>query len=193
MTASKSDPVRTQALSARLWDAVREGDEYAAADVVLSAVDAGLDAESALLDVIAPAQAKAGTEWAANRISVTQEHTATAINDRVIAALAHHGPDETRRPRRGRVTVACVEGEWHALPARLLAETLRLRGRWVDFLGAHVPVPNLIDHLHRTRPDTLALSSSIPIRLPAAHAAIIASQAAGVPVMAGGAAFGPGG
>ncbi|GLY81405.1 cobalamin B12-binding domain-containing protein [Actinoallomurus iriomotensis] len=190
MTASATDRLNTEVLVPRLWDAVRDGDEYAAVEVILPAVDAGLDAESALLDVIAPVQAKVGLEWAANRISVAQEHTATAINDRVIAALAHHTPPPQKR-RRGRVTVACVDGEWHALPARLLAETLRLRGWEVDFLGAQVPVPHLIDHLHRTGPDALALSSSIPTRLPTAHATITACQAAGVPVMAGGAAFGP--
>ncbi|MDI5974696.1 cobalamin-binding protein, partial [Amycolatopsis magusensis] len=63
---------------------------------------------------------RVGLEWAANRLSVAQEHAATAINDRVIAAAVHSRP----RPRAvlGRVTVACVDGEWHALPARLLAE-----------------------------------------------------------------------
>ncbi|GAA0328797.1 cobalamin B12-binding domain-containing protein [Actinoallomurus spadix] len=192
MTAPAADHVDIEALSARLWDAVRDGDEYAAVEVVLSAVDAGVDPESALLDVVAPVQGRVGAEWAADRISVAEEHTATAINDHVIAALAHHGPAR-RAAHRGRITVACVDGEWHALPARLLAETLRLRGWRVDFLGAQVPVPHLIDHLHRTGPDALALSSSLAPRLPAAHIAITASQAAGVPVMAGGAAFGPGG
>jgi methanogenic corrinoid protein MtbC1 len=179
----------TEVLSARLWEAVHEGDEHAAAEVVLPAVDAGLDPESALLDVIAPVQAKVGVEWAANRIGVAQEHAATAINDRVIAALAHRVPTPPR-PAPGRVTVACVDGEWHAMPARLLAETLRLRGWQVDFLGAQVPVPHLIEHLHRTGPDALALSSSVPTRLPTAHATISACQAVGVPVLAGGAAFG---
>jgi methanogenic corrinoid protein MtbC1 len=192
MIASTPGRGVAEVLSARLWDAVQGGDEYGAVEVVLAAVDAGLDPESALLDVIAPVQAKVGAEWAANRIGVAQEHAATAINDRVIAAVAHHTAPP-REPQRGRVTVSCVDGEWHALPARLLAETLRLRGWHVDFLGAQVPVPHLIDHLHRTGPDALALSSSIPTRLPTAHATIIASEAAGVPVMAGGAAFGPSG
>jgi methanogenic corrinoid protein MtbC1 len=133
-----------------------------------------------------------GLEWAANRITVTQEHTATAINDRVIAALAHH-PASLPAVTAGRVTVACVDGEWHALPARLLAEVLRLRGWQVDFLGAQVPTPHLIAHLHHNGPDAVALSCSIPTRLPTAHAAITASQAVGATVLAGGAAFGPDG
>ncbi|MFJ8866811.1 B12-binding domain-containing protein [Streptomyces sp. NPDC102473] len=179
-------------LQDRLWAAVTDRDEHAAASVVFAALDDGTDAETVLLDVIAPVQARVGTEWAANRIGVAQEHAASAIAERVVAALAHH-PAVRTTPRLGRVTVACVDQEWHVLPARLLAEVLTLRGWQVDFLGAQVPTPHLIGHLHDHGADVVALSSSIPTRLPTAHAAITACQAVGVPVLAGGAAFGPDG
>lgn len=175
-------------LSDQLWDAVMAFDEPAARDVVFTALDAGTDAESLLLDVIGEVQRRVGAAWASARINVAREHAATAINERVIGALAARLPRPASRP--GRITVACVDGEWHALPARLLAETLALRGFTVDYLGAQVPTPHLIAHLHRTAPDAVALSSSIPARLPVAHAAITACQAAGTPVIVGGAAFG---
>lgn len=182
----------TSLVRQRLWEAVLDGDERTATAVVFAALDAGLAAEDVLLDVIAPVQRRVGSEWAANTITVAQEHAATAINDRVIAALAHH-PAGAGPGSAGRVTVACVDGEWHALPARLLAEVLTLHGWHVDFLGAQVPTPHLIAHLHQHGPDAVALSCMIPTRLPTAHAAISACQAAGVPVLAGGAAFGPDG
>ncbi|MEV4597953.1 B12-binding domain-containing protein [Amycolatopsis sp. NPDC049253] len=174
----------------RLWDAVADGDEYRAGEAVTAALDDGTDPEAVLLDVIGAVQRKVGEEWAANRFTVAQEHAATAINERVLAAFPRTLRPE---PGRGRVTVACVDGEWHAMPARLLAEVLRLRGFRVDYLGAQVPAPHLIAHLHRTGPDAVALSGSIATRLPAAHATITACQAAGTPVIAGGAAFGPDG
>ncbi|MEX0172789.1 cobalamin B12-binding domain-containing protein [Streptomyces sp. LMG1-1-1.1] len=182
----------------QLWAALEARDEPAATAAVLGAHDAGVPAEDLLLDVIGPAQARVGAEWAAGRIGVAQEHAATAIQDRVVAALAHRTADGTRpRPETGeaprRVTVACVDGEWHALPARLLAEVLRGRGFLVDYLGAHVPTPHLIAHLHQTGTDVVALSSSLPVRLPTAHAAVTAVQAIGLPVLVGGAAFGPDG
>ncbi|OBH22793.1 cobalamin-binding protein [Mycobacterium sp. E1715] len=173
----------------RLWGALTDRDEYAAAATVFAAMEAGMTPEDVLLEVIAPVQHKVGAEWAANRISVAQEHAASAINDRVIAALAHHAAGKVSS-HGGRVTLACVDGEWHALPARLLAEVLRLRGWQVDFLGAQVPTPHLVAHLHQHGPDVVALSCSIPTRLPNAHAAIVACQSAGFPVLAGGAAFG---
>ncbi|MEU9028650.1 cobalamin-dependent protein [Streptomyces sp. NPDC048383] len=175
-----------------MWAAVLTGDERAATAVVRAALDDGTDPESLLLDVIARVQSRVGEEWAANRITVAQEHAATAINERAIAVVAEHGASRTE-PSRGRVLVACVDGEWHGLPARLVTEVLRLRGWHVDYLGAHVPTPHLIAHIHRTGPDVVALSSSIPTRLPTAHATITACQAAGTPVLVGGAAFGPDG
>ncbi|MCG8926048.1 B12-binding domain-containing protein [Lentzea sp. CC55] len=173
-----------------LWEAALDGDEHRATDVVLEAA-AELGHEAALLDVVGGVQRRVGGEWAANRISVAQEHAITAINDRAVTALSITRPRV--EPVNGRVTVACVDGEWHALPARLLAEVLALRGFAVDYLGAQVPTPHLITHLHRTGPDVVALSSSIATRLPSAHATMTACQAAGVPVMVGGAAFGPDG
>ncbi|MER6631201.1 cobalamin-dependent protein [Streptomyces sp. NPDC000987] len=184
---------RLEDVRERLWEAVRAGDEYRASAAVLDAVDSGMDAETALLDVIAVVQARVGAEWAANRLTVAREHAATAIHERVIAALAHHPDHRAAEPGGPRVTVACVDGEWHALPARLLAEVLRLRGWRVDFLGAHVPTPHLVAHLHQTGPRAVALSSTFFSNLPTAHAAVTACQAAGVPVIAGGTAFGPDG
>ncbi|WP_443046947.1 cobalamin B12-binding domain-containing protein [Streptomyces sp. HB2AG] len=169
--------------------AVSDMDEHRAVDVVHRALDDGLAPESVLLEVIAPAQARVGAEWAAGRFTVAREHAATAISDRAVGALACH-PAARTEPRRGRATVTCVDGEWHAFPARLLAETLKLRGWRVDFLGAHVPTPHLIAHLHATGPEVVALSCSLPVRLPTAHATITACQAAGVPVLVGGAGFG---
>jgi methanogenic corrinoid protein MtbC1 len=176
----------------RLWGAVADRDEYAAVATVFAALDAGMTAEDVLLEVIAPVQDKVGLEWAAGRINVAQEHAATAISDRVIAALAHHPASKPAVPA-GRVIVACVNGEWHALPARLLADVLRLRGWQVDFLGAQVPTLHLVAHVNHHTPDVVALSCSLPTRLPTAHAAITASKASGAVVLAGGAGFGPDG
>ncbi|WP_067484329.1 cobalamin B12-binding domain-containing protein [Actinomadura hibisca] len=184
--ASPERDERAAEWAGKLWTAARAADEYSALDVVTNALDAGLDAETVLLEVIGAVQHRVGAEWAANRMSVADEHAATAINDRVIAALPADRPAEFL----GRITVACVDKEWHALPARLLAETLRLRGWQVGYLGAQVPTAHLIGQVHRTGADAVCLSAALPTRLPLAHAAITAVQAAGTPVMVGGLGFG---
>ncbi|MET8100525.1 cobalamin B12-binding domain-containing protein [Streptomyces sp. NPDC005236] len=173
----------------QLWDAASTGDEEAATRTVFGALEDGAPPETVLLDLVGAVQRRVGEEWAANRITVAQEHAATAINERAIAALSHHCAQHTAAVR-GRATVTCVDGEWHSLPARLVAEVLKLRGWKVDYLGAQVPTGHLISHIHRTGPEFVALSSSIPVRLPTAHATITAVQATGTPVLVGGAAFG---
>ncbi|MFJ9038583.1 B12-binding domain-containing protein [Streptomyces sp. NPDC102406] len=182
-----------------LWRALIDCDGAGAVALVRDAVRADasvqvpIAAERVLLDLIAPVQERVGTEWAADRISVAQEHAATATNERCVSAVADTAASALPGQRLGRVTVACVDGEWHALPARLVTEVLRLRGWTVDHLGAQVPTEHLIAHLHRRACDAVLLSSSIPARLPAAHTAISACRTTGTPVMAGGAAFGPDG
>ncbi|MCQ9129533.1 cobalamin B12-binding domain-containing protein [Streptomyces hilarionis] len=193
MTAETARVADAERLMDRLWAAVTDRDEPAAVRTVCAAADAGADEEALLLDVVARVQHRVGVEWAADRISVAEEHAASAITDRVVAALAHRRAAVSEPGTRGRVTVACVDGEWHVLPARLLAEVLTGRGWRVDFLGAHTPTPYLIEHVHRTNPVAVLLSASIPTHLPAAHKAVTAVQSLGVPVMVGGAAFGPGG
>ncbi|TXS79084.1 hypothetical protein EAO69_06380 [Streptomyces sp. me109] len=117
MTGHGPDTVGTQALRGLLWTAVTGRDEYRAADVVFAALEDGLSAEAILLDVIAPVQARVGTEWAANRMSVAQEHAASAITERIIAALAHlhnsgHQQDEVVAPVRHEDRPG-VEGDHH--------------------------------------------------------------------------------
>ncbi|PRY33683.1 cobalamin-dependent protein [Pseudosporangium ferrugineum] len=193
MTAFTSTPpgsLDDPEVAAEYLRLVGDGDEYGAIEVVNGLLDAGVPAPRIMLDLIAPTQGRVGELWAANEWSIAREHAATAISERALAAVSARS---AARPTRGRVTVACVDGEWHALPVRILGEMLRLDGWRVDFLGASVPGPHLVTHLHQTGPDAVALSCMIATRLPRAHAAITACRSAGVPVIAGGRGFGPDG
>jgi methanogenic corrinoid protein MtbC1 len=169
---------------------IGDGDEYAAVELVLGLLADGVPPRRILVDLIGRTQEQVGALWAAGEWSIAREHAATAVSERAVSAIAA----QTRvRPTRGRVVIACADGEWHALPVRILAEMLRLDGWRTDFLGASVPGPHLVTHLHQTGPDAVALSCMLATRLPRAHAAITACRSAGVPVIAGGRGFGPGG
>ncbi|GAA4586785.1 methanogenic corrinoid protein MtbC1 [Actinoplanes octamycinicus] len=190
ITSHSSRALDDPGLYQEYLDLVGDGDEFGATEIARSLLDDGVPAQRIMVDLIGGTQARVGELWAANEWSVAREHAATAVNERVLAALT---VGRNTPPRRGRITLACVDGEWHGLPARILAELLRMDGWRVDFLGASVPGPHLITHLHQTGPDAVALSCMIPTRLPRAHAAITACRAAGVPVIAGGRGMGPGG
>ena len=91
---------------------------------------------------------------------------------------------------RGHVVLTCLDGEWHALAARIVGEVLRLHDWRVTFLGASVPPVHLVSFLHQQGPDVVALSAALPTRLPAARHTVVAAQRTGTPVLAGGPGFG---
>lgn len=184
-------PADVAAARVRFVVALGDVDRQAALTVVRELLDAGVPAGGVLTDLVAPAQREVGERWVRGDWNVAQEHAATAISEAAVALVA-----AARRPRPpgaavpGRVAVACVEGEWHAMPARLVAESLTELGWDVTYLGASVPPSHLAQFLHDTGPDAVALSCSLPSNLPAARDVVAAARSAGVPVLVGGRAFG---
>jgi methanogenic corrinoid protein MtbC1 len=151
-----------------------------------AARDAGL---AAAVELLAEAQRTVGDLWQRNQLSVADEHAATAIVDLALAAAcfeAEHRP----RAAEGTVVVACAEEEWHVMPARMFAEQVRAAGWDVAFLGASTPAEHLQRYVAAEAPAAVAVSCTVPIYLHGARRAVSASHAAGVPVLAGGAAFG---
>ena len=151
--------------------------------------DQGASPEALVLDVLAPAQREVGRRWEDGRWTVAQEHAATAVTDTALGLLALDAEPSGDR----RALVACVEGEWHSLPARMAAEILRVRGWDVTFLGPSLPADDLARYVATQRPDVVGLSCSMPVALKGAARSVEACRRAGVPVLAGGTGFGPGG
>ena len=174
--------------SEQYWTALAAGDRRGAVSVALESLAAGSTVEQTLRDLVCPAQVEVGRRWASNEWNVAREHIATSISEEVVAALA--AATDLAPPRVGTAVVCCVEGEWHALPARVLAETLRVNGWDVHYLGASLPAQHLSQYVHDVGPDVIGLSCSVSTSLPHARHMIEASRGAGVPVVAGGRGFG---
>ena len=161
-------------------------DREAVVDAVVDlARGEGLDA---VIAVLADVQREVGRRWQSEEWSVADEHAATALADLALAAAALGVPPAPLT--LGSVVVTCAEEEWHVLPARMFAEQLRAHGWDVAFLGASMPAAHLATYLARRPVVAVAVSCSIPIHLPGARRSIAAAHGAGLPVMAGGAAFG---
>lgn len=165
-------------------------DQAGAIRLAAELLDAGCSVADVLVDLVAVAQREIGRRWLTGAWSVAQEHAATHVSELVVGAVAarHSGPAD-----RGHVVMACVEGEWHALAARIVAEVVRAAGWRVTFLGASVPARHLVSYLHQTGPDAVLLSCVQPSRMVRAARMVEACRSAGVPVVAGGPGFGPDG
>ena len=174
-------------LAERYWAALAAGDRHGAVRLALESLASGSTVEQTLAELVCPAQVEVGRRWAGNEWNVAQEHIATSISEEVVAALAATTTPDTSA---GTALVCCVEGEWHALPARVLAETLRVNGWDVHYLGASLPAQYLAQYAHDVGPDVIGLSCSVSTSLPHARRMVEASRGAGVPVIAGGRGFG---
>lgn len=115
------------------------------------------------LHVIQPALYGVGLKWQTNKVSVAQEHLATAIAQ---ALMTQALEDVEVPPSNGRtVLLACVEGNTHALGLQMVADGFQLAGWGVQYLGANVPTADLLAHIDQLRPDLLGLSVSFAHQL----------------------------
>jgi methanogenic corrinoid protein MtbC1 len=136
------------------------GDRREALHFVDSLVQQGHSVSDIQQHVIAAAQREIGRMWEESRIGIAQEHMATAISQLALAQLYRYA--QPQAPRGRKVVIACVEGELHDFPARLVADALDLAGYDTRFLGADVPTGSLLQVIEEERPDLLALSITMP-------------------------------
>ena len=175
-------PAPPAALSVYL-DRLSAADADGARAFVTSLAGDGVAPASLADQVLAPAQREVGERWYRDQWTVADEHAATAITEGCLAVL----PTGAEGPR---VVVALPEGEWHALAGRLAATAAT--GTRARALGPGLPAAQLLRYLESEQPAALALSCTMATNLLSAAASIAAAHAAGVPVVAGGRAFGAG-
>ncbi|MEO5708673.1 MAG: cobalamin-dependent protein [Nocardioidaceae bacterium] len=171
-------------------DALGRGDRGSALDQVRSLRADGHDVPDLIRHLLGPAQLRVGELWVSDTWSVAREHAATAISESVLTALAVEREREVRPSADApRVVVSCVEQEWHALPALMLAEHLRGEGYAVSYLGANSSAQGLVRHVHELGPSAVLLSCSLSAFLPLARRQVEAVRETGTPVVVGGSAF----
>lgn len=148
-------------------EAALAGDNLSALDLVIELMEAGFSLTHVSVALIQPAMYQIGQLWQENRISVAQEHLATAVTQNVLARAymrAKFAPPNTRRGM-----FACVPGNQHSLGLRILSDAFETEGWEAVYLGADVPLADLVRHADAERPDLLALSLSLPNHLDAAR------------------------
>ncbi|HEU0032330.1 MAG TPA: cobalamin-dependent protein [Kofleriaceae bacterium] len=180
MTPDDLAGLRDRYLAAQL-----AGDRREAVRLVLDGLTHGATVRTLTGSVIQASQDEIGRLWQQNRVTIAQEHMATAISQLVLAALFERAPAPPAIQRT--IVIACVEGELHELPARLVADALQLDGFDVRYLGANVPHDGLIALVHATQPDLVGLSVTMSFNVPALRAAVARLRiACSAPIFIGG-------
>lgn len=129
------------------------------------ALEAGMSPAALYQRVIATAMHELGRLWKAGAITIADEHLATAVTHRVLAALRSPQllePTLDARPGGPCALLAAVEGEQHALGLRMAADLLEDAGYRTAYLGADVPTRTLLQAVRTFSPDLVGLSATMP-------------------------------
>jgi excisionase family DNA binding protein len=141
----------------RLYSALIVGDETLARQRV-ERLASGVEIIDLCQRVISPALRHVGDDWLAGRVSIAEEHRASAICERLIALF-------TRQPAgrpRGTVVVSTPPGERHGLPALMAAACLR-EDRWlVHHLASDLPFTEVTRLAREVHADLVVLSAATP-------------------------------
>ena len=172
-----------------LTDRLVSGDEAEAWRLAQEALSTTCSPEDLVLDVLAPALRRVGDGWAAGRISVAEEHRATASMYRLVGRL---GPMFTRRGRtRGVVVLGAPADDFHGLATALVADVLRGRGFSVTDLGANTPAASFVETIRASpRLVGVGVAVSAPFDEPVLIAELATIKAASsAPLVVGGTAI----
>jgi methanogenic corrinoid protein MtbC1 len=134
-----------------------------AAEHILSRMREGATIEQAYETVLLPALERMRLLWLHNRITAADEQTAADICRYVMLRVIDSIFGERRYPYK--VLVACMPGG-DSLEAEVLANFLSIKGWSVSFLGAGIPLDDILYALLKNTPQAVVLSTPSIAGLP---------------------------
>ena len=136
----------------------------AATDLALGALHAGRSIQDVYLHIFQESLYEVGQLWESNKITVAQEHMATAITQSVMALVY----ERIGSPggQRGKMVITGVEGELHQIGANMVADVLEADGWDVIFLGTNTPDAGVLTAVDTYRAAVIGISVTILSNIP---------------------------
>lgn len=153
-----------QAVQERFLRVILQGDRREATRLSLEALQEGHSIPDLSIEVFQESQYELGRLWESNRITVAEEHMATAVTQSVLARLYPY--IEPARPPLGNLVITGVEGEMHQIGGHMVSDLFEARGWDVRFLGTNVPRDGVLQALEEHQADLLGISATMLFSVP---------------------------
>jgi MerR family transcriptional regulator, light-induced transcriptional regulator len=140
--------------------ALRDHDRDGAVRHALAALDAGAVTVPELYTMLSATLVEVGAGWRSGATEVWQEHLTTGIVRTIVESCTFRVEASAPLERPATVVLAAPDDEYHDLGLRMLADRFTLAGWRSHFLGADVPVDQLIAAVGHLAADAVALSAS---------------------------------
>lgn len=163
--------------------AILAGDHEAARRLLQAALRSGLGHVHER--IVAPALEEVGRRWYENRITVADEHLASAVAQAAVASLY----PLIRWPAGGpRAVVGCAEPERHTFGARMVADLLASDGWQTTFTSGGSSLTRALEDAGPGAVRLVAVSITLGAHVPAARALIqrVRESAPGAKILVGG-------
>lgn len=138
-----------------LYDAFAAHDETLVKKI-LNSVQMMFDLETILFEVFQPCLYQIGEAWYHGQIRIATEHFASSFIQGVLMNLLQAFPIDISAPT---LLVGCAPEEFHEIAPLMLSVLLRREGYRVEFLGADLPIEDLVLYAEDTAADMVILSA----------------------------------
>ena len=165
--AAKTEPAQPLGqfgeLTTLYTDAAIRGYRRPALNLLLEAVRQGHPVIDIYSDVLQTAMYRIGRLWEENKITVAQEHMATAITQFVIGHL--YPLIDREVGFRGKLVLTGVQGEFHQVGALMVADVLEAAGWDVRFLGTDTPINGVLGAIEEHEAGLFGISATMLFNL----------------------------
>lgn len=139
----------------KLYDALTSHDE-AQAKKITDAIQSMFDLKTIFFEIFAPCLHKVGDAWYRGEIRIATEHFASAFIRGILMNLLQAFPVYSQAPK---ILIGCAPEEFHEIAPLMLSVLLRREGYQVEFLGADLPVDDLVLYAGDVTPEMIILSA----------------------------------
>jgi methanogenic corrinoid protein MtbC1 len=149
-------------------EALSHTEESTGADFVAARLEAGVPADSLVLDLLAPAAREVGRRWEDDECDFVTVTLALGRLQRILRSLAARlaASGASVGPIPGVICVACLPDEQHTFGASVCAEFFARDG-WQVVMGAPLSRSDTVELVRRSHTDVVALSVSRSSAFPA--------------------------
>lgn len=145
-------------------EAILKGDRVNAHQAAMKGLRSGASIPDLYVDVFQEALYEVGRSWASNRITVAEEHRATAIVQFVLARI--YPLIQSSTGRRGAAVITGVQHELHQVGANMIADVLESDGWDVQFLGTNMPHEGILKAVEEHQAALLGISATMLFNIP---------------------------
>ena len=137
------------------------GNREAASDLVHRAVQDGAGIAEIYRDVFERTLKEVGLMWVQNKADVATEHYFSASTQLIMSQLYPHITAASPAKRQRVCLVVAVNGEFHDIGARMVADFLEMDGWKTFFLGSNLDTEDIVKAVIEHRADLLSLSATM--------------------------------